>query len=885
MNTLLTSKLRIPTSTYELVERPDLIERLNSGIVRRLSLVCAPAGFGKSSLASQWLRQFDSLKSTWLSLDETDNDLRTFMAYFVAAFQRIDDVLGAVTQTVLQSPQLPPIASLITPLLRDIAEVSGPCVLVLDDYHVIDLQDIHDVLAFILAHQPPQLHLVILSRSDPPLALGRLRAQGEIQEFRSADLRFNQQETSAFFQSAFHADLSSNEIAALESRTEGWIAGLQLAGLALQNQQNTHNFIQRFTGNHTYIVDYLGEEVLSQQPDSLRTFLLKTSILERFSPSLCDHVTGDSQSYQVLDELRQANLFLIELDHEQQWYRYHHLFSDFLRYQLSRADPDQVSVLHQRASHWFRDNGYIEEAVAHAISGKHYDLAAGLIETVAQSMIGQSRLDTVYEWIEAIPSDLVQQRPYLPLYQAWALNFSQNPPDIETYLRAAENALQKSGEEDDDIVGQIVLLRGYRLSRQGNPSEGIPLLQQSLDHLAQSSVMPRSVANLSLGIASWMQTSFAQAEMYFKQAISDLYMTIPGTEFPIGTAAGILADVHIQCGRLGDAKALGEEISANPFFQIHGKPLAVLGYTYARLGKILYERNQLDDCVEFVLPCIEMAEWIGDPELLIDSATTLALVQYRHGNRKEAQQLFDRVSRDIKDERVPFNAKITHNERLARCFPQQEMDAEWSVYFQDAVHSELPWYPLASFALARWEIYQKHTQDALDLLHQSIAVSQKLGARDWIIRGLVLQTMAYHQSRQTDLALDSLAQALSLAEPDGYVRTFVDEGATVGGLLTDLLAQYDEFASQYHFTASYASQLNAIIRSEDHGMPLLDEPLTDRELDILRLLAGGLSNAEIAEKLVISVGTVKQHNHAIFGKLDVRTRKQAVERARNLHLL
>ena len=837
-------------------------------------------------MLSQWILQHEYVTRTaWVSLDEGDNDLERFVAYLVAGLGSVDDAVGRQTEALLQSQQPKSFEILLTPLLNDIATLSKPLILVLDDYHVIHDLHVHDAMNFILKHKPLAFHIVIATRYDPPLPLGQLRARGQLNEIRSADLGFSHDETASFFVSVVGTKLDTQEIEMLEQRTEGWVAGLQLAGLALQGHEDGSEFITQFSGDHTYIVDYLGGEVFRHQSDEVRDFLLNTSILSRLSLELCNAVVGSQNAKELLDYLRQSNLFLIPLDNRRKWYRYHHLFSDLLLHFLQQESPEQIPELHKRASNWYMDQGFVDDAVFHALEGKHYSEAADIIEAIAQSLIGQSRLDTVFKWIEALPNELMLQRPYLPLYQAWALNFSQNPPDIEPYLQKAENVQQETGQKKDDLIGQILLLRGYRISRQGNPAEGIPLLQKALNHLAQSSVMPRSVANLSLGLANWMQALFSNAEMYLEQAVSDIHLSIHGTEFPLGTAAGFLIDSYIQRGKLIKAESLANAITNNSFFYTKDRPLTVLGYAYARLGKILYERNQLEDAVELLVACINMAEWIGDIELLVGSTTTLIIVEFRLGNHNEAKHLLDGVLNTIDRGRVPENAKIIHKERLMRIFPQQGVSAGWEESIQQAVHEKQAWHPIGTLALARLHLHRKQAGKAQNLLEYALNISQEIGAIDWVIRGLILQSLVFRLQQQPDVSLHTLAHALSLAESEVYIRTFVDEGAVLGELLTELIKNCDDFQQVFKFSTEYVTRLLSIITQENQQTTPLYEELTNRELTVLRLVASGLSNQDIADELVITLGAIKKHNQRIYRKLDVSNRTQAIKRAQELHLL
>ncbi|UCC88540.1 MAG: hypothetical protein JSV81_04315, partial [Anaerolineales bacterium] len=536
-NPLLATKLYTPRIPSEFASRSRLTERLSQGLTRDLTLVCAPAGFGKTVLVSEWLSGLER-SSSWLSLDQGDDDMVSFLTYLLAALQRIDPDLGRTTQTLLKASPLPTVEVLLTPLINQITALDTPFVLVLDDYHVITLPIVHEAMSFLLDHMPPQAHLAIATRQDPPLPLGRLRAQGQMTEIRAGDLRFTQEEAAAFLNQTMGLNLSLTEVAALEQRTEGWIAGLQLAALSMQGEHPKHipGFIEAFTGSHRYVVDYLVEEVLRRRPPGTRSFLLQTSILDRMTGPLCDAVCeapSESDGQATLEQLEAASLFLIPLDNERRWYRYHHLFADLLRNQLEASQPDLVPILHDRASTWYERNGLIPEAVTHALAAKDFKKAARLVEQIARQMLERSQLAQLMKWVDALPKEHVGALPWLCVYHAWALRLSGAAfQAVESRLRDAEQALGRyeglpqaelvewsvfTEGEAPKVRGHIAGLRAYQALYKEEIPRVIELAHQALETGPAGDFVRSSIA-LALGWAHRFSGDLVAASQAFGEA-------------------------------------------------------------------------------------------------------------------------------------------------------------------------------------------------------------------------------------------------------------------------------------------------------------------------------------------------------------------------------
>ncbi|MGD8398656.1 MAG: LuxR family transcriptional regulator, partial [Anaerolineae bacterium] len=537
-HSLLQTKLYIPPIRRELVSRPRLIERLNAGLNGCLTLVSAPAGYGKTTLVTQWLNS-TKCPSTWLSLDESDNDPTRFLVYFVAALRTVDADIGKGVLSALQSPQPPPVEAVLTSLINDAAAIPDRILLVFDDYHLIESPPVDNALTFLLEHLPAQMHLVIVTREDPHLSLARLRARGHLTELRAADLRFTASEAADFLNQVMGLELAAEDIAVLERRTEGWIAGLQLAAISMQGREDTAALIKSFAGSHRHVLDYLVEEVLKQQSESIQTFLLQTTVLDRLTGSLCDAIlgrgaddqrsTGDRNTFalqlpsssasgqEILEHLERSNLFVVPLDEERRWYRYHHLFADLLRQRLHQTQPEQVPILHRRASKWYEQNGFVDEAIEHALRAEDFERAADLVEGRAETPWGRGEQIRLQGWLEALPAEQVLSRPQLCIFHAWGLFASGQQSAAEQSLQAAERALERTAGRETDaapakrvrmpvsdmtkIQGRAAAVRAFMASFRGDVSEIIQYSRQALDRLPEQDLVWRSSAAIALGDA------------------------------------------------------------------------------------------------------------------------------------------------------------------------------------------------------------------------------------------------------------------------------------------------------------------------------------------------------------------------------------------------
>lgn len=900
---LLHTKLHIPPPRPNLVRRPNLIERLDEGLRQgnRLTLISAPAGFGKTTLISDWAQQIKSRTPVaWLSLDERDNEVPRFFAYAVAALQRIDDGLGHMALSLLQLSQPSPLENLITLLINDIAVLPDQAVLVVDDYHVISNLDINKALGFLLENLPPQLHLVIAGREDPMLPLPRLRIRRQVTELRTKDLRFTEEEAVQFLNRTMGLNLTPEDIATLERRTEGWVAGLQMAALSMQDAADTTGFITAFAGDDRYVVDYLISEVIERQPAHIQQFLLKTGVLNLFTAPLCDAVTGQDDGRESLTHLEAASLFLISLDNKRQWYRYHHLFRDLLRYRLQQeVGAEGTRELHGRAAVWYTANGFTDDAIHHYLAAQHCDQAADMMESVAVDLIVQGQLRTVRTWLEALPDDFIRSRPLLCVCYAWVLNLAGEAAAVGPHLQLAERALPSAPPAGrKDLQGLIHTVYAFRARRQGDVPLSTQHLRQAVTDLAPDNLMVRSTVNLNLGFNYSLTGQLALAERALQAARTDAEAS--GAVYVTLIAMAIQANTHVAQGKLNQAHRLFEEAISAGLAQNRGQPFPPAGYAYAGLGELLYERNDLDAAEDHLSQAVELAEIMADWSITRRGLLPLAWLKQMQGEGAEAQALWQRalqVVQQAESKRVEAQL-MTHQARLwlarAAASPADQWAlaaaADWAKTNRGG-QPDPGSYPQApaQMTLAWVELAYGRPDQALDCLEP---LAEAAAAGKWInnlIKTLALQALAQSARGDSESALNTLSRAFDLAAPEGYVRTFIDYGPPMQGLLRQVAAR--------GLAADYVSKLLAAFSAEEPGetpsppppgtptpQPLV-EPLTERETAILRLMAANLSHREIAEELYLSANTVKWYSTHIYSKLGVNRRADAVARAQELNIV
>lgn len=907
---ILATKLYIPPPRPDTVRRLRLIERLNQGLNRKLTLISAPAGFGKTSLLSNWLTECKQ-PTAWLSLDEGDNDPVRFLTYVVAALQTLAPGVGESLLEALQSPQPPPIESILTTLLNEIAATSEHFVLVLDDYHVLDAKPVDQALAFALEHLPAQLHLVIASREDPALPLARLRARGQLTELRALELRFTDAEAAEFLTARMGLHLSGEDIAMLEARTEGWIAGLQLAAMSLQGCQDAHAFIQAFAGDHRYILDYLLDEVLERQPEHIRSFLLQTAMLDQLTGPLCDAVTGQERSAVQLEALERGNFFVIPLDDQRRWYRYHHLFSDVLQVRLLAEQPELVPTLHRRASLWYEQQGLVGEAIRHVLAaGKSQDIAhaADLVERAVPS-IRQSRQEALLlDWLRALPDELLQQRPVLCAWYAHTLLANGELEGVEARLQDAERwldttALTSRPDEspqapltkmvvvDEDayqhLPATIAVARAGKAMALGDVATTVVYARQALDLSPEDDLLGRGAAAGFLGLASWASGDLEAAHTAYAECMALMQQAGHGSD-ALGCAIA-LADIRIAQGRLREAMRTYERGLQLAVEQAQSV-LRGTADMHVGMSSLQREWNDLQAATQHLLRSQELGERAGLSQNPYRWNVAMARIHEAQGDLDGALALLHEAERRYVSDFFPYVRPIAA--LRARIWIAQGKLGDalgWAHEQGLSAHDELSYLrEFEHITLARMLLAQcAHDQadehslrDATALLERLVTAAEAGGRDGSVLEILVLQALAHQARGDTPAALVSLERALALAEPEGFMRLFIDEGRPMEALL--------ESAVKHGIQQNYVRQLLSAFGKGEDELPTqqeLMEPLSDRELDVLRLLGTDLDGPEIARELVVSLNTLRTHTKNIYSKLGVNNRRAAVRRAEELALL
>jgi ATP/maltotriose-dependent transcriptional regulator MalT len=900
---LLSTKFYIPPARPEFISRPRLLQQLNDGLRRKLILISAPAGFGKTTLVSEWVdhlrleRSDNDQRIAWLSLDENDNEPTRFLSYFIHSLKQVHKTeanLGESALAMLRSPRSPSTEIVLTSLINELVDISNEILLILDDYHVIEMPAIDDALAFLLDHLPSNFHLVITSRVDPSLPLPRLRARGQVTELRSANLRFTLDEAAEFFQQISGLELSSSEVAALENRTEGWVAGLQLAALSMQGRENIHEFIRTFTGDHRYIVDYLVEEVLQHQPEDIRNFLLQTSILSRLNHSLCDALTGRKDSNSLLNDLGRANLFIVPLDNNRKWYRYHHLFRDVLRAHLVQEYPEQVPVLHQRASEWYEQNGSMSDAIRHSLTARDFEKAADLVEQVWAGMDRNRQSAQWLEWAKALPDEMIRFRPVLSVGYAWALLDRGELEAGEARLRDVEKILEKDAsemvvvdkEEFRFLPATIATARAYHALAVGNVSGTMTYTRQALDFLPEDEYLRCGTPAALLSLASWTDGDLETADQALVNAMAS-YKKAGNILYAI-TGAYPIVDIRVTMGRLRQAFDMCQQALQLAEGQADFVRWGAVD-VYSAMGDLYREVNDFESAEEYLSKAKVFGEKSQVPRWRYRWCLAKARLKESQGDLDAAFNLLEEAEANYRRGPMP-DVRPTAALKMCIWIKQDRLNEALSWVKEQGLSPEDDLSFLREFdhvTLARVLLAQyikdpknESIQDAMNLLERLLEEANNGNRIGSLIEIRILQALAYEAQGDIPCAVESLEYALRLAEPEGYIRIFADEGTSMVRLLSEVKTQgimpkyigklLDVFGDTERKTATNQS---------------LIEPLSEREREILSLIANGLKNKEIAEQMVISLNTVLYHTKNIYNKLGVNKRTQAILKAQELNLL
>ena len=918
---ILTTKLYIPLPRRKVVFRPRLIEQLNDGLYQnenfghKLTLISAPAGFGKTTLASEWVaelrqhtiqRSKQHLRIAWLSLDDSDNDPSTFLTYFVAALRTIIKDIGKGVVGAIQTPQ--PMTtineSLLASLLNEISAIPDNLILVLDDYHVIDSETIDLALTYLLDHLPPQMHLVITTREDPSLPLPRYRARGELTEIRAADLRFTPEEASSFLNKMMNLNLSAENIAALETRTEGWIAGLQLAALSMQGREDIAGFIQAFAGSHRFVLDYLVEEVLQHKSEHIRSFLLQTAILDRFCAPLCNAVTEREDGKEMLDLLERSNLFLIPLDDQRQWYRYHRLFAEVLRTHLTEALPERMAAIHSRASAWFEQNGLRSDAIRHALAAKDYEFAAGLIELAYPETEDKSiQPATWFGWAQTLPDELLHNRPVLTVWYAYALMGMGEVEAAESRLKDAEHLMNGPTEkmvvadqgQINSLPAAIAVGRAFIAQAFGNIPDTVRYASRVLE-LPVSDPFTHSRAAMLLGITYWASGDLEAADRIFAEYTMKL-RTAGNIPDAISTTV-VLADIRLALGRLREAIDTIEQLTQ--FVLDQGEPISPDSADLYRESSELYlEQGNLEVAGQHLEISKELGTKAELPVWQYRWCIARARLNETQGDAAGALKLLDEAERTYIRTPLPDVRPIAAMK--ARIWVAQGRLAnalEWvggqglSVEDDLSYRREFEHITLARVLIAQYrkDRLDGSIQTAMRLLGRLLQPAEEGSRMGSVVEILVLQALAFQAQGNSTSARAPLERALTLAEPEGYFRIFVDEGKPLAEALERLEAEAGTpDRKQYirKLLSAFGTPpgiTSAGKKQKEHPQALI-EPLSERELDVLRLLSTDMKGPEIARELMVSLSTMRTHTQNIYAKLGVNDRRAAVRRAEELDLM
>ena len=904
---LLETKLYIPRPRRGVVGRPRLIDRLRRGIDGKLTLISAPAGFGKTTLLAEWLAapSDDARSSAWFSIDPSDDQPTTFWSYVIAALRTVAQGVGSTSMPLLRAPQPPPTRSVLATLLNELSATSTPAVLVLDDYHLIDSPEIHDGVTFLLEHLPPHVHFVIATRADPGFPLAGLRARGGLAEIRAGDLRFTAEEAVTYLNEVMGLNLTAADVAALEARTEGWIAALQLAALSMQGRGDAAEFIATFAGDDRYIVDYLVEEVLQRQANPVRQFLLRTSILARLSGASSDAVTGEANGKAMLEQLDRGNLFLVPLDDRREWYRYHHLFADVLLARLQDEQPDFIPELHRRASAWYESRGEPPEAIRHALQAGDVEHAADLMERAMPAMRSGRQETAMLGWLRDLPDELIRSRPVLSVHYAGLLLDSGQLEGAESRLNDAEQWLSTSTDADgpprsassgkptvaDDVEfgrlpGAIAVYRAAQAHLRGDVAATRSYAGRALELIAQDDHLGRGSAAGLLALAHWTEGDLEAAHDSWSHAMTNLEAAGHITD-AVGCAIA-LADIRIEQGRLRDAMQTHER---GLRLATEQRPAALRGAADMHVGmsERFLERDDLDAAVRHLMISNEMGAHLGSRQNPYRWCVAMARTRVAEGDSEGALALLDDAERLYVSDFYPRVRPIAALRARVWIDEGRLGDARSWVQAEGLAAEDVPDY-LRTFehvTLARLLLAESRRDGAAESLTAAVALLDRLldaavagGRFGGAIEILVVQALALRMRGNVDAALVPLGRALALAEPEGYIRVFVDAGPPMAALLVSL---EDRGAA-----SPYVRELLASFRRGTDGPPIhqqLVEPLSGRELQVLRLLASDLDGPGIARELVVSLSTIRSHTKAIYAKLGVTNRRAAVRRGAELDLL
>jgi LuxR family maltose regulon positive regulatory protein len=898
----LTTKLYLQPARQTLVDRPVLLEQLKEGLRGKLTLVSAPAGFGKTSLVAAWQKDCET-PLAWVSLDEEDNEPLRFLDYLIGALQTVDADLGDESAELLRRTSTPPLKVVLTSLLNEIYAYDKEFVMAFDDYHVIHDHGIHDALSYLIERLAPHAHALIATRSDPPFPLGRMRARGDLKELRASDLRFDNTEAAAFLNEVMNLELTANDVAALEERTEGWIAGLQLSALTLQGRENRSQVVKEFAGDNRFVLDYLLEEVLNCQTEKVQDFLLQTSVLTRLNAQLCDALTGDQSGHVMLEQLERANLFLIRLDGRGEWFRYHHLFADLLRLKLKQKQPGAIRELQTKASQWCEHNNLSDEAINYALAAQNWERALDLIEPIAFPMISMGGFSRLNHWVEAIPEVALKAHPLLFRFYIPTLIYKEEFEKAEKYLQIIEKA------ESEDLRRQLMSLVWSSRSLVASARCQADWAEEC-SHKAEQFLLADDITQRAVVMQTKVRFSSVRGDMKVMEAALHaalpVYRQAEHVIFQVwGTMAlGLIRMMQARLREGADYLRRGQQIARE---HIPNRPETLL-YSYVFLCDVHREWNEVDAAKSYLNDALSLIRQTGResfPGFISENMKSLAFMLDLCEDQLQADLLVDQALRRVRrwgNDVVAPQLEALPALMVMRRRGDMAVANRWAET-SGLSHEDEPDYvkEYQHLIFARWLIATGKAKQALSLLGRLLPATEKGGRQRTALEILIMQVLAHDTAGNQGEATKALEKALLLGQPESFVRTFIDEGEPVSRLLLEVLKQKGK-----RWEAEKPELLRYVVKLKDAFGPsapvptarmaaatetealpwwYVEDPLSERELEVLQHVARGLSNQEIADKLFLSAGTVKRHMSNIYQKLDVHSRTQALERARSLKVL
>ena len=893
MDQLLSTKLYIPHHTVDLVPRPRLYERLDEGLTRKLTLVSAPAGFGKSTVVTGWLAE-NGDQAAWLSLDEGDNDTVRFWTYLIAAIQTVNPEIGAEARQIVSGPQLRSTEPIAISLINDITQLESGLILVLDDYHVIESEKIHAGMGYLLEHQPPNLHILLVTRADPSISLARLRAHSQLIEIRAEELQFSLEEAATLLNEKMGLNLDSEQVAALNTHTESWVVGLQLAALSMKGKPSYDTFINEFTGGHKFILDYLIEEVLVNLPEAQREFMLRTSILDRFCSELCQAVTGDPSSQQILDEIWKSNLFLIPLDTDSRWFRYHHLFAEVLQALLEQDHSGELTALHLKAAVWFESEGHPGEAVDHGLRSGNMQAATDLFLKHWIPFLHRGEVATVLRWLDALPEEAGRDNPLIYLARCWALFLSWQNSAIEPNLDQATAVYERlvgegklNSTQQDQIVAQLAMMRSVVARDRGDHAMSVAYVEEAARLIPEDMTEVVGTAWNMLAAARAGSGDFDGAIKAYARGIT-LSHAVGNLVGAYGCIYGQIMYMLIQ-GRLNEAEDFCRSSIEGAIREGHGE-FPATGWLHIAMARIDLEKGRLEEAEVSLRDGLRIARPGGFSEAVRAGRYLQVHLSALRGELEAAEAI-------LKDTAGIVNA-------IEQPYLTGELNWNWAVFSLntgdlDTAHEKLQILDEkgsitkhANLLLWHRWLYPRllceegHYEEALAALDEMINRARTVHSTGELIRMLAMQTLALEGIGDHEQAQYALCEAIELAAPEGYIWLWLNAGPGIGPLLLDLKDDGDISQSFYPYLDAILNASQTAFGGSAQLQPdMHTELLTPRELEIMRLICEGYSNSEIASKLVVTLNTIKKHTSNIYGKLGVGSRTQAIARARELNLL